>query len=186
MSSSSSRPTSVRGLYSEYELESQGEAYESGVDDFTAPPSEEWVFLPPTVSPPASHAPPAPSHLPTPSALMPDDDDASTVYGPIQLFAAEYFSTALGMPFEVGKTLLQIEYRPRRRFDPTPEDEKTEYQPEEEEVGAHHEIGSGLQARLIGLILSAARQSRRCRHVLHRPPLGPIFLFRTTSSAGDA
>lgn len=40
-------------------------------------------------------------------------------YGPLQLFAAEYFSTALGMPFEVGKTLLQIEYRPRRKFAPS-------------------------------------------------------------------
>lgn len=37
--------------------------------------------------------------------------------GPIQLFAAEWFTTALGMPFEVGKTLLQVEYRPRKRFD---------------------------------------------------------------------
>lgn len=58
----------------------------------------------------------------------------STVYGPIQMFAAEYFSTALGMPFEVGKTLLQIEYRPRRRFDPTPEKEEVAYTQDEEEV----------------------------------------------------
>ena len=42
--------------------------------------------------------------------------------GPIQLFVAEWFTTALGMPFEVGKTLLQVEYRPRKRFDAVPED----------------------------------------------------------------
>lgn len=65
---------------------------------------------------------------------MPEDDDATGAYGPIQLFAAEYFSTALGMPFEVGKTLLQIEYRPRKRFDTTPEEAKVEFEVEDEEV----------------------------------------------------
>ena len=102
----------------------------------TAPPSEEWVFLPPTVSAPSSKSPPAPSHLPTPTPMMPDDDDAAGAYGPIQLFAAEYFSTALGMPFEVGKTLLQIEYRPRKRFDTTPDEAKVVFEAEEEEVRA--------------------------------------------------
>lgn len=66
--------------------------------------------------------------------MLPDEDDASSMYGPIQLFAAEYFSTALGMPFEVGKTLLQIEHRPRKRFDTIPEVEKAEVQQDEEEV----------------------------------------------------
>lgn len=139
MSSSSSRPTSVRDLYSEYVLI---ELSSLKTESTAAPPSEEWVFLPPTVSPPSSHAPPAPSHLPSPQPLMPDDDADSSVYGPIQLFAAEYFSTALGMPFEVGKTLLQIEYRPRRCFDPTPEAEKVEYRPEEEEVSAVQHINT--------------------------------------------
>lgn len=37
---------------------------------------------------------------------------------PFNLFLSEYLTTAMGMPFEVGKTLLQIEYRPRRRFEP--------------------------------------------------------------------
>lgn len=36
---------------------------------------------------------------------------------PFNLFLSEYLTTAMGMPFEVGKTLLQIEYRPRRRFE---------------------------------------------------------------------
>jgi hypothetical protein len=38
------------------------------------------------------------------------------------------------MPFEVGKTLLQIEYRPRKRFDTTPEEAKVVFEAEEEEV----------------------------------------------------
>jgi len=104
----------------------------------SAPPSEEWVFLPPTVSAPSSKSPPTPSHLPTPTPIIPDDDDVSGAYGPIQLFAAEYFSTALGMPFEVGKTLLQIEYRPRKRFDTTPEEAKVVFEAEEDEVSTQN------------------------------------------------
>ncbi|ORX38935.1 mitochondrial carrier domain-containing protein [Kockovaella imperatae] len=102
MASGSSRPASVRNLYN--------------------PPAEEWVFLPPTVSPPPSASPPTPSHLPTPfSSPLPEPDEGVNprIYGLLQIFAAEYFTTAVGMPFEVGKTLLQIEYRPRQRFAPT-------------------------------------------------------------------
>lgn len=62
------------------------------------------------------------------------------MYGPLQLFAAEYFTTALGMPFEVGKTLLQVEYRPRKRFAPVEDEvvtgEKAEWGAEKEEVSA--------------------------------------------------
>lgn len=36
----------------------------------------------------------------------------------MQLFGTQFLVTALGMPFDVGKTLLQIEYRPRRRYVP--------------------------------------------------------------------
>lgn len=76
------------------------------------------MFLPPTVSPPSSASPPTPSHLPAPFSLPDDAEELTTsIYGPIQLFAAEWFTTALGMPFEVGKTLLQVEYRPRKIFD---------------------------------------------------------------------
>ena len=92
-----------------------------------APPAEEWVFLPPSVSPPPSASPPTPSHLPTPFSDADPDAPNPGIYGPLQLFAAEYFTTALAMPFEVGKTLLQIEYRPRKRFAPDEdlkEDEK--------------------------------------------------------------
>lgn len=77
--------------------------------------------------------------------MMPDEEDVSGMYGPIQLFAAEYFTTALGMPFEVGKTLLQIEYRPRKRFDPTPELDQLTVPQEEDEVG--HPLFSTLWAR---------------------------------------
>lgn len=40
---------------------------------------------------------------------------------PFNLFLSEYLTTAMGMPFEVGKTLLQVEYRPKRRFEPLEE-----------------------------------------------------------------
>jgi hypothetical protein len=42
------------------------------------------------------------------------------------------------MPFEVGKTLLQIEYRPRKRFDTTPEEAKVVFEAEEEEVRSYN------------------------------------------------
>jgi hypothetical protein len=141
MASTSTRPSSVRGLYSEPRraapfapllLDLSILGHSSTVsrvpsDFFVAPPAEEWVFLPPTVSPPSASAPvPTPSHLPTP--FQTDDDTlgevSSTLYGPLQLFTAEFFTTALGMPFEVGKTLLQIEYRPRKRFVPIEETEE--------------------------------------------------------------
>ena len=85
----------------------------------SAPPPEEWVFLPPTVTPP-SHPVPSPSHLPSTFPSL-DDDLPIPMYGPIQMFSAEFFTTALGLPFEVGKTLLQIEYRPRGKFEPISE-----------------------------------------------------------------
>ncbi|WWC73307.1 uncharacterized protein I206_107274 [Kwoniella pini CBS 10737] len=99
---SSARPQSVRGLYT--------------------PPAEEWVFLPPSVSPPSTSSPSAsaaPTHLP--SSFNPNVEDeenlALPMMGrPFNLFLSEYLTTAMGMPFEVGKTLLQVEYRPRRKF----------------------------------------------------------------------
>ncbi|KAL7421450.1 hypothetical protein Q5752_004336 [Cryptotrichosporon argae] len=127
----STRPTSVRGLYT--------------------PPAEEWVFLPPSVSPPA-HAPATPTHLPTPFTPAADIDDAvETVYGPLQTFATQYFVTALGMPFEVGKTLLQIEYRPRRRFAPDDElveAEKKEWDAEDDELSNPEEAEAYFTDRL--------------------------------------
>lgn len=41
---------------------------------------------------------------------------------------------ALAMPFEVGKTLLQVEYRPRKRFAPTEEDVNEEKAEDEMEI----------------------------------------------------
>ncbi|ODN75122.1 hypothetical protein L202_06332 [Cryptococcus amylolentus CBS 6039] len=107
--SSNGRPSSVRGLYT--------------------PPAEEWVFLPPTVSPPNPSSTSPPAHLPTPfhdastssSSLLDAANDADLVIPamgrPFNLFLSEYLATAMGMPFEVGKTLLQVEYRPRRQFE---------------------------------------------------------------------
>lgn len=95
---------------------------------FPAPPAEEWVFLPPSVPPPSTSTPQpsTPVHLPTPfssSSSPPFDVEKITIagtygYGPMALFGAEFCSTLISMPFEVGKTLLQIEYRPRRKFAP--------------------------------------------------------------------
>ncbi|WVQ81607.1 hypothetical protein IAT38_003731 [Cryptococcus sp. DSM 104549] len=98
--SASSRPDSVRGLYT--------------------PPAEEWVFLPPTVNPPPPTSSP-PTHLPTPFTDSPTSSDADDVVlsltgWPWNLLLTEYLSTAMGLPFEVGKTLLQVEYRPRKKF----------------------------------------------------------------------
>ncbi|EIW66968.1 hypothetical protein M231_03933 [Tremella mesenterica] len=119
---SSSRPSSVRGLYT--------------------PPVDEWVFLPPTVNPPPPSSTPLPSHLPT---SLPDADIPSLsppgVYGPLQLFATEYFTTALGMPFEVGKTLLQVEYRPRKRYAPEVEEMKQrDFGAEDDELSNPEEV----------------------------------------------
>lgn len=75
-----------------------------------APPPEEWVFLPPTVQPPNASAPQPPPHLPAPSPFGPEDadDDDLGLPGGVQLIGAQFFVAALGMPFEVGKTLLQV------------------------------------------------------------------------------
>ncbi|KAK8843483.1 hypothetical protein IAR55_007142 [Kwoniella newhampshirensis] len=105
---SNARPSSVRGLYT--------------------PPAEEWVFLPPTVNPPTSSSSPTPTHLPshfTPSGSIEDDAAlALPMMGrPFNLFLSEYLTTAMGMPFEVGKTLLQVEYRPRKRYAPIEQDD---------------------------------------------------------------
>jgi fusion and transport protein UGO1 len=97
-----------------------------------APPQEEWLFLPPTVSPskvPASSGSDRmnggggggySSSSKDSSRFSADittddldDDDPFSLYGLGSLFAAEYLTTALGMPFEVGKTLLQLEYKPK-------------------------------------------------------------------------
>ncbi|OCF34136.1 hypothetical protein I316_04085 [Kwoniella heveanensis BCC8398] len=105
-SNSNARPSSVRGLYT--------------------PPAEEWVFLPPTINPPSASPAPTPSHLPSPFTPAPEDDEnlALPALGrPLNLFLGEYLTTAMGMPFEVGKTLLQVEYRPRRKFAPLEDDE---------------------------------------------------------------
>ncbi|KAJ9124375.1 hypothetical protein QFC22_001175 [Naganishia vaughanmartiniae] len=46
--------------------------------------------------------------------IDPTDPDESLTFSDIaQLFASEFLTTAMGMPFEVGKTLLQVEYKPK-------------------------------------------------------------------------
>lgn len=87
------------------------------------------------MSPPANVTPPAPPpHLPP---FAPEDDDVDLgLPGPVQLFGTQFLVTALGMPFEVGKTLLQVEYRPRKRFvpleTPGPEDKTRDWGAEDD------------------------------------------------------
>ena len=94
-----------------------------------APPQEEWLFLPPTGNNQQSNtsagfsnnAPTNSSSLgsgPTSTLagveLDPTDPEESLTFSDIaQLFASEFLTTAMGMPFEVGKTLLQVEYKPK-------------------------------------------------------------------------
>jgi fusion and transport protein UGO1 len=91
------------------------------------------VFLPPTVSPPANVSPPAPPpHFPS---FAPEDDEVDLgLPSPVQLFGTQFLVTALGMPFDVGKTLLQIEYRPRRRYAPL------QSEPEVRDWGAEDDV----------------------------------------------
>ena len=56
------------------------------------------------------------------------DDEPFSMYGLGTLFASEYLTTALGMPFEVGKTLLQVEYKPKLGVDDGPEVEGVDYE----------------------------------------------------------
>ncbi|WVQ94782.1 hypothetical protein IAU59_001864 [Kwoniella sp. CBS 9459] len=118
-SNSNARPSSVRGLYT--------------------PPAEEWVFLPPTVNPPSASSAPTPSHLPSPFTPAVPEDDANLALPalgrPLNLFLGDYLTTAMGMPFEVGKTLLQVEYRPRKKFAPLEDDQEGLETLEGENVG---------------------------------------------------
>ncbi|KAJ9126874.1 hypothetical protein QFC24_001910 [Naganishia onofrii] len=93
--------------------------------------AEEWVFLPPTGNTKQSTtgATSFTSTANTSSSsglgsglsstlagveIDPTDPDESLTFSDIaQLFASEFLTTAMGMPFEVGKTLLQVEYKPK-------------------------------------------------------------------------
>lgn len=125
MAGTTPAPASVRNLYST----SRSHAIFLGTDPPAAPPQEEWLFLPPTGNgqqPNTStgfptNAPTTPSPLGNglTSTLAgveidPTDPEESLTFSDIaQLFASEFLTTAMGMPFEVGKTLLQVEYKPR-------------------------------------------------------------------------
>jgi hypothetical protein len=58
------------------------------------------------------------------------------------MFASEYLTTALGMPFEVGKTLLQVEYKPKPGVDDGQEVEGVDFEVEgEDESGEEDNEG---------------------------------------------
>jgi fusion and transport protein UGO1 len=97
-------------------------------DPRIAPPQEEWLFLPPTGNNRQQTNASSFSTSPTTSGIGgglpgatlagveidPSDPEESLTFSDIaQLFASEFLTTAMGMPFEVGKTLLQVEYKPK-------------------------------------------------------------------------
>lgn len=99
--------------------------------DLYSPPPTSWTFVPPPTngsSSTSSNAPPAePSYQwnarPRPNSiyeLSPDLSLEPTTPNAIALLRAaaasailQYFSTAVENPWEVGKTLLQVQYVPR-------------------------------------------------------------------------
>lgn len=111
----------------------------------SAPPQEEWLFLPPTPGQPSTNPNTTPSSTynsppsgstsssassPIVGLELDADDEPFTVYGVLAMFASEYLTTALGMPFEVGKTLLQVEYKPKPGVDDGVEVEGIDYEVE--------------------------------------------------------
>lgn len=61
----------------------------------------------------------------------------------LQLLASEYFTTALGMPFEVGKTLLQVEWKPKEGVAPVEVFEDDDEDDDEEEEDLEEIEGEG-------------------------------------------
>lgn len=81
---------------------------------------------------------------------------------------------ALGMPFEVGKTLLQVEYRPRKRYTPVPSlDEKAvaEHWPAEDEVSRDGRvcvvIMSDFDSSRVASKMQTFTSQIDCRHLRH-------------------
>jgi fusion and transport protein UGO1 len=115
----------------------------------SAPPQEEWLFLPPTPGQPSTNPNTTPSSTynsppsgstsssassPIVGLELDADDEPFTVYGVLAMFASEYLTTALGMPFEVGKTLLQVEYKPKPGVDDGVEVEGVDYEAETDDA----------------------------------------------------
>jgi len=84
------------------------------------------------------------------------------------------------MPFEVGKTLLQIEYRPRKRFAPA-EDVKDE---EKGAVAEEDTVSSGAIDSLDSPFM-IAQQSRGSRPVFYRPAVDSEPVICTPAGTYD-
>lgn len=121
----------------------------SDISGTSAPPQEEWLFLPPTPGQPSTNPNTTPSSTynsppsgstsssassPIVGLELDADDEPFTVYGILAMFASEYLTTALGMPFEVGKTLLQVEYKPKPGVDDGVEVEGVDYEAETDDA----------------------------------------------------
>jgi fusion and transport protein UGO1 len=101
---SSQKPASLRDLYN--------------------PPASSWQFHPPSTPPPLPSSSSSPSIRPVASYDFPRHrtrrsgvvslENAGAVANAVVFSAlAQFSSTAIAMPFEVGKTLLQVQWVPR-------------------------------------------------------------------------
>ena len=94
------------------------------------------------------------------------------MYAILAMFASEYLTTALGMPFEVGKTLLQVEYKPKPGVDDGQEVEGVDFEAEggdetgDEDSEGEHGHGDARRNRRRGhrdSIDAQVRGIHRCR-----------------------
>lgn len=150
---------------------------EDGADFRVAPPQEEWLFLPPTgnnrqqTNASSFSTPSTTSGLSGGGATLagveidPSDPEESLTFSDIaQLFASEFLTTAMGMPFEVGKTLLQVEYKPKAgavvgTIDEEVGEERVGEMTDEESVVDEGERASNVEASVCHLALFASSGS---------------------------
>lgn len=90
-------------------------------------------------------------------------DVGFSAYSLLLAFASEYLTTALGQPFEVGKTLLQVEWTPREDVAPAEEEVFSEDSSSDEVESDGEEQGAGAGTR------SAAGAGARRRQRTARP-----------------
>lgn len=148
--------------------------------DLYNPPSTQWTFIPP----PSSSVPkqaaanastsyqwttrPAPSSIfdlsPSLNVGEPSSLDVSLIFRSLVASALlQYCSTAMAMPLEVGKLLLQVQWVPKDALTQEPEEEAEE---ETETVG---QILSDIQSA--DAFCSLAKQQTKRRHTLSNPAL---------------
>lgn len=86
-------------------------------------------------------------------------DVGFSAYSLLMAFASEYLTTALGQPFEVGKTLLQVEWTPREDVAPPEPEVFSESSSDAESDGEEQPAGGSRQNRADGRRRPRARPS---------------------------